>query len=531
VRGRSAPHAGLDERLVALAEAVEAGRGVAPDHALLTAGALLDRAGERLGHGVAHTVVALAGATGSGKSSTFNALVGAAVSTVGVRRPTTSKTSAASWGEGADGLLDWLAVPNRHPVPTGPGDPLDGLVLLDLPDHDSTALDHRLEVDRVVGVADMVVWVLDPQKYADAAVHDRYLKPLAGHAGVLLVVLNQADLLRPAELAACRADVARLLADDGLAGVQVLATSARTGDGVPELRRALADRVGERAAAVARLEADVSAVVRAMDDGCDGPARGAGVARGGRAELVRALGAAGGIDVVTRAAAGSHRGRGVAATGWPFTRWLGRLRPDPLRRLHLGSGGGSAARTSLPPPSDVAVAHLRTSVRGLAERSGAGLPGPWGDVLRDELVARTAVLAPRLDATVARTDLGGGRDPRWWRAVGALQVVLAVVAVVGAVWLAVLFGLGYLQLDDVGTPDVGPLPLPTALLLGGAVAGLLVAVLARPLLALGARRRARRARHRLEVAFGELADVELVGPAEAVLERHRRYCDALARAR
>ena len=37
-----------------------------------------------------HTVVALAGATGSGKSTLFNALVGSEVATVGARRPTTS---------------------------------------------------------------------------------------------------------------------------------------------------------------------------------------------------------------------------------------------------------------------------------------------------------------------------------------------------------------------------------------------------------------------------------------------------------
>ena len=58
---------------------------------------------------------------------------------------------------------------------------LDGLVLLDLPDHDSTEIDHRMEVDRLVQLVDMLVWVVDPQKYADAAIHDRYLKPLAQH--------------------------------------------------------------------------------------------------------------------------------------------------------------------------------------------------------------------------------------------------------------------------------------------------------------------------------------------------------------
>ena len=60
---------------------------------------------------------------------------------------------------------------------------LRGVVLLDLPDHDSTEVSHHLEVDRLVQLADMLVWVLDPQKYADAAIHDRYLAPLAAPPG------------------------------------------------------------------------------------------------------------------------------------------------------------------------------------------------------------------------------------------------------------------------------------------------------------------------------------------------------------
>ena len=74
-----------------------------------------------------------------------------------------------------DRLLDWLEVPRRHRHAPEPA--LDGLVLLDLPDHDSVKLEHRLEVDRLVGLVDVLVWVLDPEKYADAAVHDRYLAP------------------------------------------------------------------------------------------------------------------------------------------------------------------------------------------------------------------------------------------------------------------------------------------------------------------------------------------------------------------
>lgn len=47
----------------------------------------------------------------------------------------------------------------------------------------------------MVGLVDVHVWELDPQKYADAAVHSDFLTPLALHEAVALVVLNQIDRL------------------------------------------------------------------------------------------------------------------------------------------------------------------------------------------------------------------------------------------------------------------------------------------------------------------------------------------------
>src|SRR5690606_26435885 len=134
---------------------------------------------------------------------------------------------------------DWLGVRRRHVVDPS-ADPAErepgGLILLDLPDHDSIEASHRLEVNRLVGLVDLLVWVLDPQKYADAAVHERYLRPLARHGDVTVVVLNQIDRLPPGAADACLADLRRLLAEDGLEGVRLVATSAVTGAGLPDLR-------------------------------------------------------------------------------------------------------------------------------------------------------------------------------------------------------------------------------------------------------------------------------------------------------
>ncbi|WP_344579127.1 GTPase, partial [Nonomuraea roseoviolacea] len=254
----------LDSRLDALLEAATLAEGRLPGGVVGSARAVAERAGARRSLSAEHTVVALAGATGSGKSSLFNALAGAEVATVGVTRPTTSAVQAAVW-DGATGaagpLLDWLDVFTRHQAGGASGSPTDpdlsGLIMLDLPDHDSIQLGHRLEVDRLVELVDLLVWVLDPQKYADAALHERYLRPLSGHRDVMVVALNHADRLPPDAVDRCLGDVRRLLDEDGLKGVPVLATSARTGRGLVELRALLARRVADRRAWASRLTADV----------------------------------------------------------------------------------------------------------------------------------------------------------------------------------------------------------------------------------------------------------------------------------
>ena len=531
MRRRNGRRPDLHERLSALDSAVALADGRLEPEAVAAARALTARAGERLRLSEEHTVVALAGATGSGKSSLFNALAGTELSAVGVTRPTTSTAHACVWGAAeAQPLLAWLEVPRRHQLAADVADPaLDGLVLLDLPDHDSTETSHRLEVDRLVELVDLLVWVLDPQKYADAAVHDRYLRPLAGHSGVMLVVLNQLDRLAPQARQACLLDLGRLLAAEGLGAVPVIGASARTGDGLDELRATLAERVAARRAAVERLSADLDRAVDRLSVGCTGS--GGSVSRADRDSLVDALTGAAGVDTVVRAVDQSHRLRGSASTGWPFWRWARRLRPDPLRRLHLGDRPGQGARTSLPTASPVQSARVSAAVRTLSERASGELPEPWPGLVRHAAGRDEQTLPDLLDQAVAGTDLGVERRPRWWVAADAVQKTLAAVTVVGALWLLVLFGFTYLQLPQPPVPHVGRVPLPTLLLLAGVLLGLLLAAVFRRFSAVGARRRARVARRRLSERVAAVADTHVVAPVKHELAAYDEFCSALGRAR
>src|SRR5215472_5463492 len=201
----------LSARLTALAGLIpiasaRSGAGGFSEELIGEAEELVSRADERLRLSAVHTVVALAGGTGGGKSSLFNCLAGADFSAVGVTRPVTRDTHSCVWGAAGSGpLLEWLGVPRRYRYARG--SELDG---------------------------------------GEASVHRHYLVPLASHSEVIAVVLNQADVLSADEVGECASDLRRLLDSEGLHDASLLVTSAVTGAGVDQLRKLLAETVYER---------------------------------------------------------------------------------------------------------------------------------------------------------------------------------------------------------------------------------------------------------------------------------------------
>lgn len=572
----------LGARLRALREASDHARGRVDDEVVDQATAVVTRAGRRLELAGDTTVIALGGATGSGKSSTFNALSGTDLAVAGVRRPTTSKAMAASFGDtSAEDLLDWLDIRTRHqvtePAPDqaaapagatsvpaagelessrsrgrsllpsrrarkadGADQPFENLVLIDLPDHDSTEAAHRQEVDRLVELVDMLIWVVDPQKYADAALHDRYLKPLAHHAPVMMVVLNQIDRLDDAARNRCLSDLRRLLDSEGLAQTEIAAVSAQTGEGIAELRRRIRARVADKRAAADRLGADVSLAADRLAE-ASGTEPAEPITRGSARRLNQAMAAAAGVDTVAEAVGGAWRHRGGLATGWPVLSWLGRFRPDPLRRLHLDRWGvgkrgkeidpARVSRTSLPATTSVQQARVDSAIRDLADEAAGGLTRGWASSVRAAARTNQDKLSDQLDRAVATTDLELDRNRGWWKAVTVLQWLLVAVMVASLAWLGVAFVMLYLQLPPL--PDIRwwGLPAPTVLLVGGIGGGLLVALLARIGVIVGARRKQRRARSALMRAVGEVTGGLVIDPVNAELDRYEAVREALQRAR
>ncbi|GIJ79899.1 GTP-binding protein EngB required for normal cell division [Micromonospora phaseoli] len=528
------------DQLVARLEAVHRFLGIVdghlPDTPLVPARTLVERAGTRLALSRDHTVVALAGSTGSGKSSLFNAMARMDLSPVGVRRPTTGVTHACVWGplDGGTRLLDWLGVLPRHRFVRESlldGDDestMHGLILLDLPDFDSVQHSHRLEVDRLLGLVDLVVWVVDPQKYADRVMHRSYLREFRRHRDVTLVVLNQTDRLSPAEVPRVLADLRRLLDADGLEGVPLLTTTITDPAGPDGLRAALERTVAERQAALRRLSGDLDSVVVALDAMVGEPRTALAADDPAVAALDRALGTAAGVPTVVAAVEQAYRHRAAAATGWPLFRLLRRLRPDPLRRLHLPGPQGApsdpaeslVAATSVPEPSAADKSALALALRTVAERAGAGLPNAWPDAMTAAARSRLADLPDALDGALAGADLGMSRPRRWWRLVGAVQWLVTIAAAAGLGWLVLGYAMRALGLPELRHPMVGEVPVPTLLLLGGLLTGLLVAALTRPVTRWAARRAGQRAEAQLTRAVAHVGEQHVLDPVRTVIAAH-----------
>ena len=527
----------LAARTSALSLALHRGSDELDPEGVAKARRAVDKAEERMTIAGDHTVVALAGATGSGKSSLFNALVGADVATIGARRPTTSKPTAAVFGSSdAGALLDWLGVDARHVVEDTTDEELagslDGLVLLDLPDFDSRELSHRREAERILELVDVFVWVTDPQKYADARLHDEFVSVLSHHGAVTLAVLNQSDLLPPADAEACATDLRQLLVADGIADASVLTVSARTGDGLPALRQRIANAVAGRAAARQRLSADVVTVAaRLRKDVADGEAE---VRALPRDDLDNALARAAGVPIVLDAVARDFRRESFAHTGWIFARWTRGFSADPLRRLRLDRAGGRRpipveiegsdvravlGRSSIPAPTASTRSAVDLATRTFVRGASDGLPLRWAQAVEDAVTRDEGGLADALDQAVMHTPLRA-RRPVWWFLLNVLQWALGLAAIAGLVWLVVLYVMGFMQLPLPETPTVGIIPVPLLLLVLGLLVGFLLGVVATWWGRLGARRRRALVAKRLRISIAEVTDARILAPIDDVLTRH-----------
>jgi GTP-binding protein EngB required for normal cell division len=581
------PSAHLPDRLAALATLADiaqdrSGPGGFSPELVTEAESLLVRAGERLRLSAAHTVVTLAGGTGSGKSSLFNALAGANFSPAAVTRPATRNAHACVWGmQGAAPLLDWLDVERRYRYARASAldageTALNGLLLLDLPDHDSVAAGAATAVDRLISLADLMVWVLDPQKYADAAVHNRFLSKMAQHANVTTVVLNQSDLLTPQQAHDCEEDLRRLLDSEGHGEARVLLVSALTGNGLNELRQVLADAVSARQTAADRIAADIDSIIGRFDAYATDPAavarRAAEItllappaaedadarppwedaALGLPAEVTPArtaldsvpaapalavadaLAHAAGLSAVTDALEDVREIHAAKYLSWPFARisgWLpGR---DPVRSVRL-SRASADARIAVAAGADAQQSEIDSAITVFAQAISDGLPEPWPRTVRTAARSRAADISSALTAAISESVPDAARIPGWWRLVCAWQWLLVALVAAGIGWIGVLVAVGGFHTMGQHPPTLigsaGLIPWVAAMVVAFLLLGWLTATGSQNAVTLAFDREREQIAAAMRAHIDAVARDLVVIPAGTELLEYARFCTELTAA-
>ena len=229
--------------------------GVVPAESRRDLARVVRRARRKLGYLGEVLVVAFSGGTGSGKSSLINSIVGESVVATGVIRPTTNEASAVVPVEGMasyERLLSDLDITVRFE-----SNGIESTILVDLPDFDSTTRAHRHIVEAVLPLVDAVVWVLDPEKYADDIIHTEFLATLVPYERQFVFVLNQTDRLGN-EASAVMEDLRRLLRSDGFVAPEVVATVASGSEPeVSQLLDSLDVRLDTKRTTISKLATDL----------------------------------------------------------------------------------------------------------------------------------------------------------------------------------------------------------------------------------------------------------------------------------
>jgi len=481
------------EAIDALAAGIAAGRGLSLD--VEPAEAVHREATVRLGIAPDAYVVALVGGTGVGKSTLLNALAGEVVSEASARRPTTGRPVAWVAAKVSDELRPLLERLDVETLQTHERDGLERVVVLDLPDVDSLDPEHRSTVEKILPKVDVVAWVTDPEKYADAALHDDFLRTWLGRLDRQILLVNKTDRLEGDQVEKVTRDLAALLGREvpGFAHrvPRVLPVAAIQGDaGIEPLRAWLAEAVEAKEVVADRLTVAARAALASLaaDAGVSAPPPATGGQGTDGAVLAPLLAPADRARAVEAAADAALRVadlRGAQDHAVNATRARARRRgTGPIGILTSAAWrlGGRERRSADPGGylrgwrSRGGLTRAADAVRRVIAESMPNVPPK----LRSRYAATTGAgdLERKLEAALDRVV---GRQPeleppssRLWSIIGLLQTANTLVLVFAVAWVVVL-ALAHPAVASVELPVLGPVPTPLLLLAAALVSGYILA--------------------------------------------------------
>jgi len=474
-------------------------------------------------------VIGMLGGTGAGKSSLVNALVGAQVVRAGVLRPTTNEACAVlPPAREPSELLAWLGVNARVDAPASVG---EDSVIVDLPDFDSFEASHAQVAIRLASRVDALVVVVNPQKYADARLHDEWLARLRSSHASVTVALTHIDTLDADSRASIVADLRRLLDERGLREARIAPVSTTTLEGVDALAEHLAQewqRVS-RQAARARAALTEAAVLVRDAVGLEGTIRGVET-EGMASDLACSAADLAGAPIIAEAAAASTRRAGARVGAWLPLRWMARLGTDPLRRLHLDEDAReeSATTPTLPTRSAFDDAAFGNAVRREVSARSQGRPERWRRLLVERALAGAGDVPEAAHREVGANLRVSAEAPLLASILGAAQLLAWLVCLAGVAWIVAVH-LGRAVLIDAPVPAFGPLPVPTVMIGCALAASVLFAAASRAVCAFVASRRKRAVMNDVRALCRDEVERLVVAPLRAEDQRQVTIASFVAR--
>ena len=448
-------------------------------------------AARRIGFPSDAYVLAFVGGTGVGKSSLLNALAGTSVSHASARRPTTNQPIAwvpADHLEDLAPLLDWIGVKD---VREHEGRAFGPVAILDLPDMDSLATDHRERVEAILPRVDAVAWITDPEKYHDAVLADDFLRTWLPRLARQVVVVNKVDRVQPVDALRIRQDLehdlvlARVHGNVPRVPVLLTAASPSRNDGstpkpdIGDLRRWLSEGIAAKSIVRGRVAATVAA------SGMDLAARADVDPNGPSIPYLEPADRTAAIEAASEAVLRTLDQHGLKRQAEAATRARARARgTGPVGRLTSLLYRASGRETSVADPEgyllrwrergslNPAVQALRDALGGSVRRASPRMRPVLASALEPgELASGLARAVDRAIRSVGPLEPPGSR---WWPVVGFLQSIAMVGVALSAAWL-VIMALGGPPSGSVDVPLIGAVPTPFALLVGFLFAGYLAA--------------------------------------------------------
>jgi hypothetical protein len=437
-----------------------------------------------------------------------------------VRRPTTARAVAWIPGAESDDGAEALARRVDAEVVRGAGrHDLKNVVVLDLPDIDSLEAGHRAAVEAVLPKVDVVAWVTDPEKYADAVFHDAFLRRWMPRLDRQIVILNKVDRLAPDAARSVAADLAAVLQRElpaiGSRVPDVVLTHGVDGQGgVADLRRWLEAAVDAKAIVASRLVAGAAAALGDLA-GLAGVASGPATPLLPEADRARAVDSAvvevlrvvdlPGVErqaiAATRARARRHGTGPIGLLTSAVYRASGRIRASADPRGYLGAwrGRGSLAR---------AAEAVRGAINVVLPSAPPTLRGHYAGVARAGDLERR--IATSVDRVIARQPPFDPPGSRLWAILGLLQTANTLLLVFAAAW-TVIWIIARPEVASYDLPLLGPVPAPLVLLAIAVIAGYALARVLAVHAGLLGRRWARRVSGAIRAAVGETVAVEAFG--------------------